>query len=807
MAEETPPTDDSRVEINREDHLRLERISRDALALRGQVDALSQREQTLIEEVGQARGRDNLKPEVEGVLEELQKRAHERSVGAFERMLTGITNDVLPDYRGQRTVRLEMTTERSMPALDIYIDHMGDQEDVTSGAVANVLSTGLRFIALARSGARKFLVLDEADCWIEGSTVQNYFNVVNQLSRDAGIQTLVITHKDLSSFVEDFRIYRVTDVESQDRWPARRMDLVSPGNMTPTEFHDNPISFLAVKNIEGYPSDAIELAPGVTVIQGPNQRGKSTWARLLRAALMAESGDGLIRHGAPSAEIAIGFQDGRVLEYQRNRKGSPKSEFAMHSSESWAARREGYTLKHMRDREDIPRPLHHTVGAKLPEWMPGETGIHEIDGINVQLWPQFQPVFMLDKSPSARASLLSIGRESGYLFAMNEIHKDDVRADNTTIRNGEKEIGAIRNVLKEAEPLPALLERLDQLKQESEALTQNTKEISDLERMAMQIASLREQQALMERELAALSVLGDLPKLEPTERLEAWMSDYLRAKADAAITLDATLPEVPEVQSTLLCEQVLTSAEVAATAGRALSALPPLPELPEVEHTAEIQNLMDGLARAKKDAGISLVAELPEIPVVEATQEISGIIDQLNTNKHLAQASLPATPPPSPDVQATLEAEQILTALRASRGTSVALQKEEEQLLAQMAEIERQITAATEAIGNECPTCHSIVTVEMLLGKDGHHHDHDHDHAVASPPSISTKSIAPVMAVETVLTSQPAPQAAPRPTPRPSSLPSPEEIAASRGADVAVRPEPEPVTPAPAVRGFRRLGR
>lgn len=800
MAEETSPTDDRTVQIGREDHIRLERISRESLEIKGQIDALSQREKTLVEEVGLARGRNNLKPEVESVLEELQTQAHERSVGAFERMLTGITDDVLPDYRGERTVRLELGTERSMPALDIYIDHKGDKEDVTSGAVANVLSTGLRFIALARSGARRFLILDEADCWIEGAAVQNYFNVVNQLSRDAGIQTLVITHKDLSAFADDFRVYRVTDVESQDRWPARRMDLVSAGNMTPSEFQENPISFVAIKNVEGYPSDAIELSPGVTVIQGPNQRGKSTWSRLLRAAFMADAGDGLIRHGAPTAEVAIGFHDGRVLEYQRNRKGTPKSEFAMHSPESWMARREGYTLKHMRDREDIAKPLHHTVGAKVPEWMAAETGIHKIDDINVQLWPQFEPVFMLNEPPSARASLLAIGRESGYLFAMNELYKEDLSADNATIRKGEKEIGAIRAILEEAAPLPALLERIDQLKQESQALIDSANEIAEIERMASQLASLREQQALMEHQLAALSTLGVMPKVEPTDRLEAWMRDYLRAKADAAINLDVTVPVIPEIEPTLLCEQLLASAQVSANASLALRALPSLPELPEVLHTTEAQTLLDGLDRARKDASMSIEVELPQIPGIEQTQEIAAILGQIEMARHRAQMKVPSDPPPTPEPQSTQDADQLLTALRASRAAAAALQKEEEQLRKQMAEIEKELKEATDALGNECPVCHSVVTVEMLIGKDGHHHhDHsheaDHDHAHAKPKSIT--SDAP----------KPAAQQASNFVPRPSSLPSPEEVAAKKSVSNEPEPALEQSAAAPATRGFRRLGR
>jgi AAA domain len=723
-------------ELDRASIAKHERAQRESSSLKGRLDALSAREAELTDDVGKAKARidpkGEIKPKVDEVMEDLQKRAHDRSVGAFERMLTGITDDVLPDYKGQRSVKLDLSTKGNMPALEIYIDHMGNREEITSGAVANVVSTGLRFIALARSGARPLLVLDEADCWIDGIAVQNYFNVVNQLSRDAGIQTVVITHHDLSAFSEDFRIYRITDVQSQDSIPARNMDMVSPGRMEKSEINENPLSFISVKNVEGYPDAAIELSPGVTVISGANQRGKSSWARMLRAAFMAEGGDSVIRHGHNTGEIAVGFADGRVLEYQRNRKTGAKAEFAMHSPESWSERLNGVTLKDMRNEVANVRPLHHTVGAKLPEWVSAETGVYPIDDINVQLWGQFTPVFMLDASPSARASLLSIGRESGYLYAMSETFKDDVRADNTKVREGEKEIAVIRAVTKTMESLPGVMERLDALKEESVAINEQAKEIREIGEIAKQLSDLCERCNLLDQQAQALRHLVDIPQIEPTERMGAWLTDLKRASADAAIQITSTLPAVPVVEETQLAQNILEGLAQASQAKAAGLNLPALPEIPEVSSTTEMQAILMGLSQAQEAQALGAnMPSLPEIPQILETSEVQVILSGLSQASKDAQKILKEAVPELPAIQDTSEIASLLQSLKAAAQGMLTHQQQLKSIEAEMAQAEKELREATDVLGNECPVCHSVMTVEMLLGKDGHDHGHDHAHAHA----------------------------------------------------------------------------
>lgn len=704
---------------------RQEMVQRKSAELNGNLNALLARENSLTDDVGKAKARKDLKPEVDSVIEELQKRAHERSVGSFERMLTGITDDVLPDYQGRRQVKLDLYNERNMPALDIYVDHQGNREEITSGAVANVVSTGLRFISLARSSARRLLVLDEADCWIDGVAVQNYFNVVNQLSRDAGIQTIVITHHDLSSFSEDFRIYRITDIASPDGIDARGMDLVSAGRMAPNELNPNHISFISAKNVEAYPGSGIELSPGVTVIQGANQRGKSAWRRMLDAALMADAGESIIRHKNDTAEIAVGFADGRVLEYQRFRKGATKAEFALHSPASWDERLAGASLKSLRD-GPIPA-LHHTVGAKCPEWLPGETGVYEIDGINVQLWGQFSPVFMLDKPASARASLLSIGRESGYLYAMSETYKADLKDDSLVVAKGEKEIAAIRGTTKELQVLPELIGRIDGLQGAALLINEEAKEIKEIAQISAQLSALRERCQAMDEKMACAALLLDAPTIDPTERMASWLADFARATADSLIQANASVPQIPAVEETALARRVLEGIEVSRHLDSLSEKTPQPPEMPAVQATLQVESLLSSLAQARRESSAQPAQPLPGIPDVLATNEAQTIVKGLAQARRDASIEPAALAPMAPPIGDTGDIANLLFSLKAAAQSVLRHEQQLKELQAEMAQIERGMQASADALGGECPVCHSVMTAEMLLGKQVHSHANTHE--------------------------------------------------------------------------------
>lgn len=621
----------------------------------GRFDSLKERESERVAEVAAAKGREGFRSEVENVLEKLQQEAHERSVGAFEKMLTAIAQDVQPI--SPITIKLELTTERNMPALDIYgevrrtpkegekPEEYTKREDLTSGALTNVVSTGLRFITLARSGNRRFLVLDEADCWIETKDVQNFFNVVNQLSRDAGIQTVIITHHDLSGFEEDFRIYKINEIESQDQWKKRTPELISAGQMQPSEMQHDVLSFVELKNFEAYTNAHIDLAPGVTAITGINRGSKSAWARAFRSAFLGEGTDSNIRHGQAETKVAIGFSDGRVLEYNRRKKGNPIADYIMHTPESWEFSR-GNPL--WQKDASAPVPFHNSPVAKTPNWVPVETGVGLIDGVNVQLWGQLSPVFMLNETASKKASLLSIGRESGYLFAMTEINKEDIATDNKIKREGEKEIFTLRANMEPYVGFLDLQEKIESLRNDLQILLKEDRWLSTAKTIAENLDENSIERAYLSQWKGLEKILPKDPLLVPTEEMVSWLASMEKAKEMQSLRTEISMPSAPEILDTTGINGLLDSLQMARSDAEMKGRLPNAVSLPEIENTTELQDLIDNLVSSKYAARLKgQMPEVPEIPEVMQTASLQDHVDRLAVARiemNLPLLSMPEMP-------------------------------------------------------------------------------------------------------------------------------------------------------------------
>lgn len=150
--------------------------------------------------------------DVSVALEELSEELFQQLLGKVQEKLTIALQEILdqpvafrarPDFkRGQATV-------------EFYIERDGHEEDILrgqGGSVANILSVGLRMFALMtldEQEHRRFLVLDEQDCWLRPDLVPGLVRMVQQAGKALGFQVLMISHHD-SGLFEKFadRIYR-----------------------------------------------------------------------------------------------------------------------------------------------------------------------------------------------------------------------------------------------------------------------------------------------------------------------------------------------------------------------------------------------------------------------------------------------------------------------------------------------------------------------------------------------------------------------------------------------------------------------
>jgi DNA repair exonuclease SbcCD ATPase subunit len=152
-------------------------------------------------------------PQIVARLEELSRQVFIERLREIEENLTYALQDVL----GQDLkVRSEVEVKRGKFWIQFYIERDGHREDIIrgqGGSVCNILSVGLRLIALSQldeKSHRKFVVLDEQDCWLRPDLVPRFMRIIHRIAEKLSFQVLVISHHDIDLF-RDYadRIYRL----------------------------------------------------------------------------------------------------------------------------------------------------------------------------------------------------------------------------------------------------------------------------------------------------------------------------------------------------------------------------------------------------------------------------------------------------------------------------------------------------------------------------------------------------------------------------------------------------------------------
>lgn len=554
--------------------------------LEGRQQALARQEADLVAQVGEAKARLLLKDEVTELLDLLQRKAHERDVGVYQRLLTAILRDVFPGNSSE--VKLQLRTERGVPALDIELERDGNREDVldgNGGALTNVISTGLRYIVLNQLRShRKFVLLDEPDCWISPDNVPQFVGVMANLAQETGTQTLLITHHDVSQFPADASVVRLSlngdiPVATPDtQMPAWRPD-------------QKGIRYIRLINARRHHDTLIPLAPGVTVLAGPNNAGKSVVGAALTALAVGESSDTLIRHHTPKCQVIVGLEGDRRLEFTRARKGVPKTLYALFEGSE-------------------PTPVHEEPGGRgaVPSWATESLGVQRANDLEVQLGNQKAPIFLLDeKSPSARASLLSVGKEASHLHGIMDDYQGMVRQDRETTARGEKEVAAVRKSLAALLSLPELGARLIALEQAQDRLREEAQALQALGQAAAAVEGAR---AFLARKQQVATILGKLPALPPLA--DVGQLGSLLGRLSAAKTLAAQkgrfhVPVLPVLQDVEALASLLRNLETQQNRAQGAAALSQLklPDVPQAQDTRSLAAWLAAHGQAKAKANAS----------------------------------------------------------------------------------------------------------------------------------------------------------------------------------------------------------
>jgi hypothetical protein len=641
-------------------------------ALQGRAEELQATKTRLTREISLAKARIELAPEVKDAFNYLQEQAHRLAVGEFEDLLSAFVDDVIPNAG---RIHLELGQERGAPSLDILLDNSGDKESIlhgNGGGLTNVVVTGLGYSALSRTRNRQLMLLDEPDCWLKSDNVPNFVKVIAEVAnprRDEdgnyvpGVQTLMISHNestrladgghiqdvkleyDLAAFAARHGV-KVVEVGEKSEcayvvWVPRNgrsSDTIEIRYRGPHEGDDERnaltkgypyvesiegarawdsadevgIRWIEATNLRSHVRTRLNLSSGLNVLTGNVNAGKSNlYFTSLRAMAYGETDDTMIRHGADSAIVRIGLESGIVLEVVRSRKGSPKVMYRLFNSQADFL---------------AGKPAHEGRQENrggVPSFISDVLKIDRVDGLDIQLRSQKEPVFLLNEAPARRAQLLSVGRESGLLQAIIERHRLKNRQDKDQVKRDELELAQVNRTLTVMAPLgsmSALVDIMDGLLVDARAVD----------------AQVQENRALVARfeplegRMAVLRAFGDeltavpaQPNVVSTKPLEDVVTRVARTNVLAKLLDMPPRPEAPMLADTASLHRLEGAIARGKDAAALLAALKPAPVVPELSNTGRLNSLMAALTAGEQAAGLStLLTAAPSTPLILDTSDL-----------------------------------------------------------------------------------------------------------------------------------------------------------------------------------------
>ncbi|MDO8416306.1 MAG: hypothetical protein Q7S87_08865 [Agitococcus sp.] len=548
-----------------------------AAKLEGIRAAYLSQQNSLMDSVGQAKARQGLGAEITRIFEAMQTRAHERSVGAFNRLLTAVLNDVLP---GEGNVRLLPEIKNNTTWLDIVIENDGEAGDVLEGeggAVTNVISTGLQFAALSRTNNRRLMVLDEADCWVKPDRIAAFIRVIAQVSSQTNTQTFFISHHDPDLFKELVNIVHIDRDEQGEVIAFTNPDEILQHWADPTEKGVRAIELI---NFRKHSHTYVPCFPGATAFLGPNNNGKShAIASALKVVAYGESTDSVIKRKCDEARVIFHLENNQRIEWSRSRTRAPVVIYRLFQGDSTEALMESP----VKGRNSVP------------DWVVELLGVKKIDDLNFQVGSQKAPVFLLSESAPRRAQILSVGREASHLPKLMKSYNVQKSADGEVVTLGEAQLAKLGYQLKQMNTLDNIYEVVANLTMESEELAEAVESQETLTNIVQRVAETSKNRAKILQEAKALEDVAASPELVDTTSLQRLTGILSKSTlwCDAVVPTMPDVPDLFDLQPLVLVGKKLGAIQPAIF--QSLDELPSVPLMPELAIPSQLLKIIQDI--------------------------------------------------------------------------------------------------------------------------------------------------------------------------------------------------------------------
>lgn len=581
-----------------------EECLRIAHILQGHAQALEDEKKSVVGKVESAKKWIARQPDYLKFLQHLQNALHQKNIGAFSELLSYFVKDVL---KKDKEIVLDLYTYHNLPALKIEALNDGCRESIyegNGGSIANIVSTGLRLIALSRLSHRKFIVLDEPDCWLKPDHVPTFAKIIGEISEKLKIQTIIISHHDWKYFKDYGRV-----IELQTDGKNLQTSIVHD-----TEFEDKPdadyIRSIRLRQFMSHYDTVFELHPYLTCLIGENDIGKSVLATAIKSVSYNDSSDSYIQHHTDEAQVLIELNQKRQILWQRFRVTTQEN-----------PQKVKYSL--FVNGQLISSEFNSN---EVPKFISKELNIVTTEDIDIHIGNQKQPVFLLssDVKPQERAKILSLGKESLIIQKMMENIKVKTRQNKQIIKDGEERFDIVNKQLQVLANIESLVEKAEDNKTLYFALEKQAQSIESLNSLVSKIEA--------EEDIIKVGqVQIDLPvvNLKDCSYLELMLSN-LEKQYDLMNVqeIDVDLPVVV-LNETVDLERAIKHLYVCEQGANIESIEIEMPEV-QLHKIDELQQLIANLEQSEKITTISQVEhlELEQVQLKDVA-ELSSLIEQL----------------------------------------------------------------------------------------------------------------------------------------------------------------------------------
>lgn len=513
---------------------------------------------------------------------------------------------------------------------------------------------------------------------------------------------------------------------------------------------------IELTNFMSHRHTVLEPAPGLTVLVGPNNCGKSAVVTALRILAHNESSKFALRHGEKECSVRVETDDGHVIEWSR--RDSPR-----------------YVIDgKIYDRlgvSGVPEELQQVLRLLSVEASSDEFDVH--------FGEQKSPIFLLDKSPSNAAAFFASSSDVIHLVEMQNVHRKRMTERKDDKKRLEARSKRLNAELEQLQPMTDVDARLSALEALYNQLENLTLQIRQIEHHARAWTERRADVQQNDLRTAALSRLKPPPVQVSTAPLERLLQDLTSAERDVAahearsramaeLAVPPVLPPVDELAAQI--EALLETSGAVFDASARKSVLQPLtapPELADVRQVEKaiaslvaasqevarrervresLQNLADMPAFAPTGNLVSALAALQQAQVALASAErhqrvltglsplpaladVTGLEEWVQTlatadaevTRHArtstALASLANVPPPHDCVPLSVLLDRLRLARTSVEKSDADVRNMDDDLQNAVADVR-----AWAAANPVCPTCGGAVQVETLVGQGGHRH-------------------------------------------------------------------------------------